>query len=113
MSDQRKARLEAVAERFDMDMGRAYSGPEDFAELLKEPTQWIAVTRGGSDGELIYIVGADSKEDAEQRAGAHIQDDIYPELPVAVVDLDTGDMHHVEITISFPVLQPGAIEVPS
>lgn len=62
---------------------------DKFTVYRNTPSQWAAVTQTAV-GTYIYPV-YDSKAAAIARANEYPADDLCPEWPVAVVDLDTGE----------------------
>lgn len=87
--------IRALADEFYI----AYEGPErtssdeDIRELLdaEHLPQWAAITTAGQgEDQVWYIYACETQREAQKRAFEHLGDDIYAEMPVAVVDLDNG-----------------------
>lgn len=96
---ERIAAYKAVLERHDIDpKDDSYSGGEDAAEYLagdREIERFCVVTMAncGAETVLTYAYsGCDSLENAKLAATANIDDNIYPETPLEIVDLDTGEI---------------------
>lgn len=88
--------LRAVCKRYHVETeDESVSSTEDLEPYFsgeEEIHQFVAVTEShGSGHALTYAYpDFDSAEAAQQRALRHVNDDIYPEGAVAVVDLDAG-----------------------
>jgi hypothetical protein len=56
----------------------------------------VAVTCGtGNHGDGInYLVPCETEEEARDKAVLNITDSTYPEFPVAIHNLDTGEMYY-------------------
>lgn len=112
----RAAKLAALAERYgiairDSIQACENSAEEDlhlylfFDEANEKPEpirRWCAVT---SSGELTYLYpNWDTRSDAESRTVSYVDDDIYAESPLAVVDLDgygpAGDIYPLEKVVA-------------
>lgn len=89
----RRDRLYELIEELGIDMHRSYSGAEDLAPLLDgyEPIErWAAITHASEDDSLLYIYTYDSLAAAKGRAVENIGDDVFPEEPTLIVNLDTN-----------------------
>lgn len=102
--ESRRAELDAAAKRWFIcgapgaeDQGDTCTGSEDYTLFLQELDEgestiprWLCINASGGDGRHVYAHFCDSLEGAKYAAEKNIEDDIYSEAPVAIVDLDTG-----------------------
>jgi hypothetical protein len=93
--DERRAALRAACDTHGVDLNPRHStAGEDVAPYLDgtaDVAQWCAVTRAG---DHVYVYpDADTFRAAAERATRNVTDDIYPEVPVAIRDLDTDRDH--------------------
>lgn len=102
--ESRRKTLDAAAKRWYICgspesncQGDACAGSEDFTLFLQDVTEgsesiprWLCITARGGDGEHVFAHFCASLEGAKLAAEKNIDDDIYSESPVAIVDLDTG-----------------------
>lgn len=91
--DKRKAALEKLADRYEINPGDPNTGAEDLGAYLDDPAtihRWVAVTRSGEQD--IHYLKADFDEEgaAREYAVGFIEDPLFAELPVLVFDLDRG-----------------------
>ena len=76
-----------------------YSANEDAYEFLQQPTlpRYVAVT---THGDFIYASrGADTLEATEILASEYVQDGIFDEMPLEIVDLDTNTTYEPIVEI--------------
>ncbi len=97
--DQRQAMLKRIIESHQMELTASYSGAEDIAPFIAGElacAKWAVVTRGGEDRNgfpLIYVYAEDdSLGAAVEQASRNCTDDIYSEIPIEIVNLDTGEV---------------------
>ena len=104
-TEARRAVLVAVADEFGATTLDPYGEgepTEDWLQVSPVP-QWVAVTvrfdrceaEGCGAGGAVWFAGFDDREDAEAAAARYLCDDIAPEAPLAVVDLNTGQVFRV------------------
>lgn len=89
----RSAALKALAQAHEIHRSDRNSSGEDYGAYLDDPKsicRWTAVTRSPETGITYLAADFPDALSAEQYAASHIDDDLYEELPVEVVDLDTG-----------------------
>lgn len=60
----------------------------------KAPRRFVCVTE--HDGKPFFLPSFDTAEAAMARAVEYVHDDLFDEQPVAVVDLDSGDVYDPE-----------------
>ena len=89
----RKVTLERLAERHKVSMAEAGSAASDLADCLVHPdtiNRFVVVTR--ADKTRTYLKpDFDTLEAARRYADQRIEDPTFPELPVEIYDLDTGE----------------------
>jgi hypothetical protein len=103
LATRRLANLTRATERFAIDTSPDTTGGEDLAPYLagEEPCGiWCAITTG-REITYAYPTFADAAA-ASGRACEDILDDIYAEYPVAVVNLDTGEIRRASYQVTFP-----------
>lgn len=114
---ERQQAYRAVCERFWIKIGDAHtSSGEDSAlyfsaivdgemiEPEQEVKRYCAVTIGqGSSGDDIYYAYADfdTLEGAQAKAARNIADDIFSELPMQIIDLDTDESYTPIISVEW------------
>lgn len=95
-AEKRADALKELAREFDISPDdRAATAGEDLAEYLNEPEKlgpWVAVTtaQGDSGCAINYLYPCETRAAAQRRSASYLRNDIYPEYPVCVVNLDTG-----------------------
>lgn len=92
MSDRAES-YRAILKRFSINPeDTSYSGAEDAAELLsgeREMCRYCLVT---SAGDFFYAYAYDGTlEAAKKRAFESIDDPLFAESPITIIDLDTGE----------------------
>ncbi len=89
----RRAALVKLAESHEVHRWDNNSGAQDLRRYLDDPEticRWVAVTRA-SDMLITYLVADfDNCADAKRGAEENIENALHEELPVEVVDLDSG-----------------------
>ena len=104
-AEKRADALRELAREFEISPGdRSTAAGEDLAEYLKEPKnlgRWVAVTtaQGDSGNALNYLYPCETRAGAQARSASYLRNDIYPEYPVCVVNLDTGRGWFAEIGV--------------
>lgn len=100
--EHRRASLRIVAERFEIAWERLNdryetAAGEDFAALMGQDSigPWLAVTLA-VEHPLHAGYGCASLEDAEAQVVRYMGDGIYPENPVAIVNLDDRTVRLVD-----------------
>lgn len=104
-TEARRAVLVTVADSFGattLDPYGCGDPSEDWAQVAPVP-QWVAVTvrfdrceaESCGAGGTVWFTGHDERDDAERAAGRYVCDDVAPEAPLAVVDLDSGNVYRV------------------
>jgi hypothetical protein len=94
--DKRAEALRELAEEFNITPGdQSTTAGEDLAEYLADPGKlgpWVAVTtaQGDSGYAINYVYPCETRIAAQVRAASYVRNDIFPEYPVCVVNLDTG-----------------------
>lgn len=92
-AETRKAALEKLAEHHEVSPGENTTAGEDLRDYLAEPKtikRWVAVTFAAE--HVHYLKAAfESAAEAQGYAGGLMEDMTFPELPVEVFDLDTGE----------------------
>lgn len=89
----RERRLRDLGIRWSLEIGgNSNSADEDFTEYFVSPRQpirrYAAITTAG---DFVYIkADYPNLNEAKEAALANVNDNIYAETPLAVVDLDTG-----------------------
>lgn len=86
------------------DAGHWLATADDSDPDFNEFGQYAAVTMGiGENGDEIYYVYPEFNaiEDAQKKASDNIMDDLYPERPIEIVDLDTGDIYEPAIRVKW------------
>jgi hypothetical protein len=97
----RKVTLEKLADHHEVSTAESTTAAEDLIDYLEDPEsirRWVAVTFAGAS---VTYLKADF-EDAEQaRAYVEglIEDVTFPELPIEVYDLDTGERIRARLSI--------------
>lgn len=73
---------------------------EDLRDILSSPTidRYVSITRSG---EFYYLRTWGTRQQAEEYAAGNVLDTIYPELPVAIIDLISGDELRPSITVEW------------
>lgn len=83
-----------VCARFELDPAGETCAAEDYEAVLLgdiELTRFVHVTQAGN---IVYVEpSAEDRESAFERAVENINDDIFEEAPIAVVDLDNGNTY--------------------
>jgi hypothetical protein len=98
----RKAALEALADRHEVERDKSTSAGEDLLEALEAPSQiarWCAVTSSPEHGTTYLYPDSDTAQAAKQRAVCNIANPTFSEAPVEVVDLDSGKSHLAEVGV--------------
>jgi hypothetical protein len=92
-SSGRKVTLERLAERHEISTAEANSAGSELAKYLADPAtikRFVAVTR--ADDITIYAKAEfDTPEAARRYVDGLIEDLTFPELPLEIYDLDTGE----------------------
>lgn len=101
MSEERRQRVEALDKLLTEFSQRVDDYDEGEEEDLRPyfngsvfPLPWACITQNGTPGSYDYktfFLLLASREEAQARAEQFIEDDIFVELPIAVVNLDTGE----------------------
>jgi hypothetical protein len=114
-TEARRAVLVHVADSFgatSLDPYGSGDPSEDWAQVSPVP-KWVAVTvrfdrceaESCGAGGTVWFTGHDSRDYAEFAATCYLCDDVAPEAPLAVVDLDSGQVYRVvrdqPVTLSF------------
>ncbi len=107
----RLSALTKLAESHEIDRRDQNSSGEDLAGYLDHPDtirRWVAVTRSSETG-IIYLQAdfADSDE-AKRYAEENIEDGVFEELPVEVVDLDSGTVISCRLAATWVEGEQGA-----
>ena len=97
MNDRQRALL-ALVKRHDIGLDEPYSGAEDISLMLdRHPdyplNRWAIVTAANNShdgGDYVYITTEVSLRLAMLDALINIDNDLYAETPVEIVDLDGG-----------------------
>jgi hypothetical protein len=95
-ADKRAEALRELAKEFDITPGdHSTTAGEDLAEYLEAPEElgpWVAVTtaQGDSGYAINYLYPCATRAAAQTRSTSYLRNDIFPEYPVCVVNLDTG-----------------------
>lgn len=89
----RQERFAQVLERFgqtadDYDQGEE-EDPRPYLSGEEECRRFCCITI--HEGKVFFLPTFETREEAQGRAVEYAQDDVFPELPVGVLDLDTGD----------------------
>lgn len=88
--------LLALSKRHDIDLDAPYSGAEDLGLMLDGDPDYpveryaLVTSSGGDEGGYRYIYCEPTLDAAKLHAFDNIDDDIYAELPIEIVDLDGG-----------------------
>lgn len=104
-AEKRAEALSELAREFEITPGdRSTTAGEDLAEYLSEPEKlghWVAVTtaQGDSGHAINYLYPCETRAAAQSRSASYLRNDIYPENPVCVVNLDTGGGWFAEIGV--------------
>lgn len=99
----RKTTLEALAERVEIELGRATSAAEDLADYLAEPEtikRWVAVTFA-FDTVRYVTADFDCAAQAQDHAAGLLEDPTSPETPLEVYDLDTGEGIEARLAVAW------------
>jgi hypothetical protein len=94
-----------LAREFDIvPDDKSTTAGEDLAEYLQEPEKlgrWVAVTTAQGDSGCVinYLYPCETKLAAQKRSASYVRNDIFPEYPVCVVNLDTGRGWFAEIGV--------------
>ena len=103
-SDKRLEALIKLAEEHGISPRDQNTAGEDLAEQLASPKEirrWAAVTRSEAT-RVTYVKTYASRQWAQNEAASYIADGIWPEVPVEVVDLDTGASSEPTISVEWP-----------
>ena len=92
--EERKRVYAAILSEYDIDWeGTSTCAEEDAGLWMRGENhfhRFCVVTMGNADGVIFYCVAHDDEfDEACERACESMHDDIYPETPVAIIDLDT------------------------
>ncbi len=95
-AEKRKERLSALAEQYYIPVREEQNhydsaSEEDFAEYLHGHVhidRWVAVTYHDGEASHFHVKTFPTREQAEEYTIEHVTDDIFTEVPIAVVDLD-------------------------
>lgn len=90
--EKRRERYRAICDKYDVGLNKGYSGGEDALEILEGEVvlgPWVLVTH---NGDLVYAKPFDNLVAAVAHAELVLADDIYNEVPLAVVHLDDPDV---------------------
>ena len=104
-AEKRADALRELAREFDITPGdHSTTAGEDLAEYLKEPEKlgpWVAVTTAqeNSGYAVNYLYPCETRAAAQARSAAYVVNDIFPEYPVCVVNLDTGRGWFAEVGV--------------
>lgn len=79
-------------------------GEKDLARFVCVTLNWSS-----SHGKLFYLPEFDNFEKAQVRAEMYDRDDIFEEIPVKVVDLDTGEEQYAEASYSWSFKAPPSL----
>lgn len=104
--ESRRTMLDAAAKRYYLCgspeaecQGDTCAASEDYTLFLQEVAEgettiprWLCITASGGEGTHIHAHFCASLEGAKFAAEKNIDDDIFSESPVAIVDLDTGKL---------------------
>jgi hypothetical protein len=102
----RAERLAKLAEKFyiavlDEDAARQAASTEDLWEYLHGEShidRWVAVTyHDGETGGSHFVKTFETRQQAEDYTVEHTTDDMFTEVPIAVVDLDDDIAPHGKI----------------
>jgi hypothetical protein len=106
-------RLRALMDEFgqtpdDYDEGEE-EDPRPYFNGEREPKKWACVTVNySSHGEAKhFFYTLPTLRIAKFRAGDFANDDIFEEIPVAVVDLDSGDRWNAKVSTKWTKWEPG------
>jgi hypothetical protein len=99
-SNRRREALSKLAKEHLVSPADLNSSGEDLAAYLAMPAtigRWTAVTYA-PESEVVYL-RADFKDrdNAMAHAEQFMEDDLYPAIPLAVVDLDTGEQFKAKL----------------
>jgi hypothetical protein len=94
MSNESRSRaLRKLAQAHEIHRGDRNSSGEDYGAYLDNPDsicEWVAVTRSPEAGITYLRADFPDRLSAKRYAARHIGDDLFEELPVEVVNLDSG-----------------------
>lgn len=91
--DSRLNALAKLAQQHAVDRRDQNTSGEDLAGYLDHPEticRWAAVTRSPETGIVYLQADFATSEQAKRYAEENMEDGVYDELPVEVVDLDSG-----------------------
>jgi hypothetical protein len=89
----RLSALAQLAEQHEVDRRDQNTSGEDLAGYLDHPEtirRWVAVTRSPEAGIVYLQADFATSEEAKRYAEEHMEDGVYDEHPVEVVDLDSS-----------------------
>lgn len=89
----RRAALLRLAAIHDLDLAGASAGSVALRRWLEAPEtieRWVAVTVASADGTVSLTPGFPDAAAAEKAAERYVEEGMYDQLPLEVVDLDTG-----------------------
>lgn len=99
----RLERFEQLCEDEGLDYTRVtYSGAEDALEYIngeKPVGRWVLITRASENSGFVYAYHEETYQDVIERAGQYIGDSVFEELPVLVMNMDTGDYLWAEFEV--------------
>lgn len=99
----RRKTLEALAERVEIELDRPTTAAEDLADYLADPgtiRRWAAITFAAED--IRYVkADFDAAEEAQDYAAGLLEDQTFPETPLEVYDLDTGERLEARLSVTW------------
>jgi hypothetical protein len=96
--------LAKLAKQHEVDRRDQNSSGEDLAGYLDHPEticRWVAVTRSPETGIIYLQADFATSEDATRYAEENMEDGVYDELPVEVVNLDSGKAVDCRLTATW------------
>lgn len=109
----RTTALAKLAQVHEIDRADQNTAGEDLAAYLDDPGSihnWVAVTRSPQTGVTYLKADFPDAAAAKGYAASNVDDDLFEELPVEVVNLDSGEARRCQLVARWPEEDAGAAE---